>query len=108
MTAALILGLIQAAAAALSSPGVTNTRVRAIASLVNQGTALASVATTTGDNFVTAMQSLTARIIALHTEGRDDLTDAEQEALDSAIVQAHIEIQSSQSVAPPPDSSANP
>jgi hypothetical protein len=101
MNVSLILGLIQAAAMALQSPGITTARVQAIAGLVNLGTGLVSAATLAGNNFTTAMQKLTAQVNALHTEGRDDLTDSEQDALDTAIRSAHAEIQASATAADP-------
>jgi hypothetical protein len=105
MTAQLVLALIQAAASALMSPGITNARIQAIAGLVSKGTSLASVAATTGDHFVQAMQQLTQQVQQLHNEGRDDLTDAEQDSLDMAIRNAHVEIQASASTANPADGS---
>ena len=101
MTIQLILGLIQAAATALSAPGITNARLQAISALVSKGTSLASVAVSAGGNLTVALQQLTAQIEQLHNEGRDDLTDAEQDALDEAIRQAHAEIQASASAANP-------
>lgn len=88
----LILGLLQAAATALSAPGISNARIASIAQLVSHGTTLASVATTASTRFVSALQDLTAQINTMHAEGRDDLTDAEQAAIDAKVEAAHLEI----------------
>lgn len=91
----LIIGLIQAAALAVSATGTTDKRVLAVAELVRRGMSLAGTASTAGEHFVAAMQSLTAQVKAMHEAGVDDLTVEQQAALDAAIEKAHKEIQAS-------------
>jgi hypothetical protein len=92
-TTTLIIALLETAAQAVKASGASDTRVLAIAELVRRGMSLAGTVTTAGPHFVSAMQALTTQVKALHDAGVDDLTDAQQAALDAAVEKAHAEIQ---------------
>ncbi len=91
----LIIALLETAASAVKATGATDARVLAIAELVRRGMSLAGSASSAGTHFIAAMQALTAQVKALHDGGVDDLTDAQQAALDAAVEKAHAEIQAS-------------
>lgn len=94
-TITLIIALLETAAGAVKASGASDKRILAIAELVRRGMSLAGSASTAGQDFIAAMQAITAQVKALHDAGIDDLTDEQQAALDAAVEKAHQEIQAS-------------
>lgn len=90
--AQMLMALLEAVLTGLRA-GLTDKKTDQIIDLASQGVRLANAATTTGENFLVAMVSLTNQVKAMAIAGTQDLTDEQQATLDKKVQDAHQEIQ---------------